>query len=412
MSAFLITIAILLMAAITVLLRPLLSRKTLAGKEVGESPALAILREQRKDLDADLAAGRITAQAHAQTLGEIEQRALEESAAPEAATQRGAQLAWATGVGVALPFAAVLIYLVTGTPAALDPAKRMTQEEPQVTSAEIDAMVARVAERVKANPDDLEALQMLGRSYMVLSRFKEAAAAFAELAKKKPEAQVYADWADAVAGAQDRKLDGEPAKLIAKALELDPSNIKALALSGTIAFSHQDYKAALQQWEQIAARVPAESEFGQSVRSMIAEARNRAGMPAAEAGNAAAGLSSPATSPVTAGLNLKGHVSIAAALKNQVGSDDALFVFVRPAAGGPPLAGLRLKASELPVDFDFTKAQMMMGSAGPQDKLIVGARISKSGNAMPASGDLQGFSGPVTVAEGKPVRIEISEHVK
>ncbi|HSD39224.1 MAG TPA: c-type cytochrome biogenesis protein CcmI [Rhodocyclaceae bacterium] len=412
MTLFLIAAAILVMAATATLLWPLL-RRTVAEDAV-ESPALKILREQRVDLEAERDAGKINEASYVQSLAEIERRALEESLAPERAVTNKPRLAWAIAVGVAMPVTAVAVYLLIGNPAGLDPANAIAQQEHSVTPEQIDAMVTKLAERLKANPDDIQGLEMLGRSYMVLSRFSDAAAVFEQLAKKQPEdAQVFADWADAVAGTQNRQLAGAPEKLIARALELDPHNVKALALSGTLAFDRQNYKQAITQWEQIAALVPAEGEFGQSVRSMIDEARHLAGLPAQQVQIAQAQTQAPAAAtPPAAALQIKGRVTISAALKSQVGANDTLFVFARTGAGGPPVAGMRFKASELPLDFDMSKAQMMMGTVGPQDKVIIGARVSKSGTPGAQSGDLQGFSQPVLASDSKLLQIEISEQVK
>ncbi|MDB5813116.1 MAG: C-type cytochrome biosis protein CcmI [Rhodocyclales bacterium] len=411
MTAFLIAAAVLVLAVTGTLLWPLIRRA--AETAATESPALKILREQRKDLETERAAGKIEEASYVQTLGEIERRALEESVAPEATVTTKPRLAWAIAVGIALPATAIGLYLIIGNPAGLNPANAVARQEQQVTPQQIDAMVARLAERVQKNPDDIQGMQMLGRSYMVLNRFGEAAKVFALLAEKQPhDAQVFADWADAAASAQDRKLDGDPERLIAKALAIDPKNVKALALSGTIAFDRKDYKRAIKQWQEIATIVPAESEFGQSVQAMITEARKRGGIAGGAPQVASASEAAPASASAPAALALKGQVTLAAALKSQVGKDDSLFIFARPAAGGRPLAGMRFKASELPVNFDFSKAQMMMGSIGPQDKVIIGARISKSGNPLPAAGDLQGFSEQVLGTASKALHIEISEQVK
>jgi cytochrome c-type biogenesis protein CcmH len=412
MTLFLIAAAVLVTAATATLLWPLMRHTVTA--EAAESPALKILREQRADLEAEYAAGKISEASYTQTLAEIEHRALEESVAPEGAVTNKPRVAWAIAVGMAMPVAAVAVYLVIGNPAGLNPANTIAQHEQSITPDQIDAMVTKLAERLKTNPDDIKGLEMLGRSYMVLSRFKEAAGVFEQLAKKQPEdAQVFADWADAVAGTQDRQLEGAPEKLIARALELDPHNVKALALAGTLAFDRKNYKQAVAQWEQIAALVPAEDEFGQSVRSMINEARHLAGLPAQQIQVAQAQPQALATeTPAAAALQIKGRVTISAALKSQIGANDTLFIFARTGSGGPPVAGMRFKASDLPLDFDMSKAQMMMGTVGPQDKIIVGARVSKSGTPAAQSGDLQGFSQPTPASSDKPLQIEITEQVK
>lgn len=395
MSGFLIGALALLLGCLLVLVRPLM-RRSMPPPATGEALALNVLREQRSELDAELAAGRLDAAAHAQGLAELAQRlateAAEDTAAPPQA--HAPRRAWALAVALLLPLLAGGLYLKLGNPAALNPAN--TQAPEGVTPAQIEQMVVGLAAKVKANPEDLEGLQMLGRSYMVLGRFQEAVAAYEALAAKRPSAEVYADWADALGSVDSSKgLAGEPEKLIAKALQLDANNVKALALAGTVAFDRKDYRTALVHWERMATQIDPQSEMGQSAQAMIQEARNRSGQAAPGEASAAA----PA-------LRAKGRLSVAAALKDKVAAGDTLFVFARPVAGGPPLAALRFRAEDLPLDFDFAMAQAMLG-ATVDGKVVIGARISKSGNATPSAGDLEGFSAEVAPdAQGLSLEID------
>lgn len=394
MSGFLIGALALLLGCLLVLVRPLM-RRSMPPPVTGEALALNVLREQRRELDAELAAGRVDAAAHAQGLAELAQRLATEAAVDAAPPPRvhAPRRAWALAVAMLLPLLAGGLYLKLGNPAALNPAH--TQAPEGVTPAQIEAMVVGLAAKVKANPDDLEGLQMLGRSYMVLGRFQDAVAAYEALAAKRPSAEVYADWADALGSVDSRKgLAGEPEKLIAKALQLDANNVKALALAGTVAFDRKDYRSALVHWERMATQIDPQSEMGQSAQAMIQEARNRSGQ--AATGEAA----------VAPALRAKGRLSVAAALKDKVAAGDTLFVFARPAAGGPPLAALRFRAEDLPLDFDFAMAQAMLG-ATVDGKVVIGARISKSGNATPSAGDLEGFSAEVAPdAQGLSLEID------
>ena len=247
-------------------------------------------------------------------------------------------------------------------------------------------MVAKLAAKVAANPDDIEGAMMLGRSYMALDRHAEAAKVFADLSARQPDnAQVLADWADALASAEGQKLDGEPAKLIARALQIDPQNVKALALAGTLAFERADYASAITQWQKIVDTLPADNALSQSLQAMIGEAQKRAGLPTPQTPTAA--TASPDA------LTLTGEVRLAATLRERAKPGDSLFVYLRPADGGPPLAGMRFTVADLPLQIDFAKAQRMSGVGAPLPaKVIVGARISPSGQAMPRPGDLQGTS--------------------
>lgn len=400
MTLFLIVAALLLLGVLGVLLWPLLRRAD-KPEAPAESPALKILREQRRELEAERRVGNVDEASYAQSLAELERRALEESAAPERVAAGGSRRGWALALGLIVPLAAGGLYLKLGNPDALDPVK-VAGDDRHVTPMQIDAMVANLAARVKANPEDFEGAQMLGRSYMVLERFQEAADVFGQLAEKRPrDAQVLADWADALASVNDNRLQGEPEKLIARALAADPNNVKARALAGTVAFEKEDYKGALAHWEAIAALVEPASEFGRSVQAMINEARGRSGMPPLPETTAAANASA---------LKVAGRIELDASLQSAMAPDDTLFLFARSPAGGPPLAGMRFTARQLPLDFSFEGAPQMMAGGALPEQVIIGARISRSGKPTASPGDLQGFSAPVSPA-ASGVRIVIDETV-
>lgn len=402
MSTFLIAAIILTLIVLALLLRPLLrTRPASPSTPETDSPALRILREQGAALDAELAAGQIDAAAYAESRDELARRVLAESTATEPVHSSAPRRGWAMATGACVVLAAVGLYLVLGQPAALDPAVRAPAAA-GITPMQMEAMVAKLAAKVAANPDDLEGLYMLGRSYMVLERFQDASEAFAKLSAKQPtDAQALADWADALASATG-KLAGEPEKLVAKALKLAPDNVKALALGGSIAFDKKDYKQAAALWEKMLAKVDPQSDIGQSAQAMLAEARARAGLPVTEA--------APQAPAAASGLSARGRISLASKFKGQFDPAAPLFIFARPAAGGPPLAALRFKAGDLPLDFDFSQTPLMLAGGALPEKIIIGARISKSGIATPGPGDLQGLSA-VLAPNAQGIQLEISEEI-
>lgn len=142
--------------------------------------------------------------------------------------------------------------------------------------AQFEAMAARLAERLQREPDDAEGWAMLGRSYAVLGRPAQALAAFQRLAALRPDdAQALAELADATGAANGRQLAGEPARLVARALQLDPDNIKALALAGTIAFEAGDRALAARHWAHALERLPPDSPVAQRLRGALADAQAR-----------------------------------------------------------------------------------------------------------------------------------------
>ena len=156
-------------------------------------------------------------------------------------------------------------------------------------------MVEKLARRLKDTPDDIEGWTMMARSYAALGRFKEAADAYAHLTKLLPQdADMLADYADALAMANNRTMQGEPEKAILRALQLDPKNIKALALSAVADSERHDYTGAVAQWRKIMALAPPDSDLARSVGSNINEALALAGTPAANGATGTSGASDTA----------------------------------------------------------------------------------------------------------------------
>ena len=327
-------------------------------------------------------------------------------------------------------------YLLTGRPDAIDGSPSMAaapdsaeEGQPQPSPEQIAEMVQRLADRLKDRPEDAEGWTMLSRSYLVLGRLEEAAQASERVLKLKPnDAQALADHADVLAMRAGRVLDGEPMKLIERALKLDPDNLKALALAGAAAFDRGDGAEAARLWDRVALLGPPGTPVVQQAREGAAEARKMAAERGA--GNAApAQVQAPAPAqtqpqaPATAqkaavaGPTVRGTVTLSAALRAQTKPEDTVFIFARNAESGPgasrmPLAIVRKQVKDLPATFTLDDSLAMgpgMGLSSAQ-KVVVGARISRSGQAMPQPGDLEGLSAPVAVGS-QGVVVEISKTV-
>lgn len=366
--------------ALAMLLRPLLAR----GRDDAVSRRaanLAIYRDQARELEADLAAGTLARADYERARAELEARVLEDVETGGAAVRAPRRDGRTAGVVVAalVPLAALVVYFAVGSPGAISP-----QAVPgTVTEAQIEAMVEGLAARLRENPDDAAGWKMLGRSYAVLGRFGEAVDAYAKAALRAPrDAQLLADFADALAMARGQSLQGEPEKLVLRALEIEPANLKALALAGTAAFERGEYARAAEFWERMLPHVPPDSEDARVVRDNVAEARSRAGGATAAVPRA----------------GLRGTVRVAPELKGKYGPEDTVFIYAR-AVDGPamPLAILRRKAGELPIEYALDDSMAMAPGLALSSfpRIVVTARIAPSGGAKPQPGDLQGASAPV-----------------
>jgi len=398
MTPFLIISGLFGIAALSFVVLPLLKRRG-ANRVSRSGLNLAVYRDQLRELDADVRAGTLSAEQYEKAKQELEARMLEDvDAGDVAANAPKPERITAITLGLALPLCAVALYLVVGNPAALTP-EVANGSAHAVTPQQLEGLVQKLAARLKSNPEDAEGWFMLARSYSVLGRFDQSAAAYAEAVKRLPEdAQLLADYADALAMAQGQRLAGEPEKLIERALRKDPNNVKALALAGSAAFERKDYAKAVSYWERTLPLASGDPEFTRSVNASLAEARSLGGIaPSASASEQVAAKATPAQ-PAAASGGVSGVVKLAPELAAKVKPTDTVFIFAR-AVDGPrmPLAILRKQVSDLPVTFklddSMAMAQGMNVSSFP--RIVIGAHISKSAQAIPQPGDLEGISKPV-----------------
>lgn len=362
---------------------------------------LVVLREQLGELEAERAAGNIGEAEYQRSREELELRALEEGRAAEGGADLRPARKAAIALIAAVPVVAAAVYLMLGDPRGLDPVAVAKEESHQITPEQMTMLVAQLAERLERQPEDVQGWLMLGRSYSMMKDFEGAAATWRRIGANVPDdADVLADWADLLAVAAGRSFDGDPERLVQRAIEIDPNHVKALALAGTAAFHRADYAGASAYWERILAKLSPDEPAYQGILGSINEARGKGGMALLAAPQTPPGVGSAAAASA---LTVSGTVSLAPQLAAQAGPDDVVFVFARPAQGGIPLAALRLRAGDLPATFSFENAQRM--SQGPLPAQIsVGARLSKQGNATPQAGDLEGE--PVT-AEPNESSVEI-----
>jgi cytochrome c-type biogenesis protein CcmH len=279
---FLASATILTLGVLAWLMWPLL-RPGNSGKD---SPAsrralnAAIYRDQLAELERDRVAGILSEADYQQARNELQHRLLADagdaSAGVSAATthtalppaRRSALL-----VALLLPLAAAGLYLWLGNPATLG----TSGARHEISAEQIDAMVAKLAERMKQNPDDLQGWIMLARSTKALRRLDEAAEAYRNVMRlggeKNPD--LLADYADLLAVRAGGNLEGEPLKLVQQALSLDPDHVTALALAGSAAYTRSDHAAALDYWGRLLKLLPAESDEARSLSTALDEIRKR-----------------------------------------------------------------------------------------------------------------------------------------
>lgn len=405
MTVFWLVAAMFLLGALLLMLPPLWRSGAQAPSLAAAGANVAVYRDQLREAERDLAADLITPERFEQLRSEIRRRVLEDTETDHVNSRSGAAPVTAFVLAVLIPLGSVTTYLALGTPeaaahvAAAGPvgaAAAAGDGRHSLTPEQIQTRVAALAERLRAQPDDAEGWLTLARSYTALGRYRDAVTALRKTAELRPgNPGVLADLADLTGMAQGKRLAGEPARLIQQALDIDPRHPKALALAGSAAFEARDYTAARGFWERLLVVLPEGSDIARSIRGSLAEATRLENGSAAATEPARAAADPAAAAADTA---VAGEVQVAPALAARIQPGDTLFVFAR-AAQGPrmPLAILRQGAGPGPFSFRLDDSMAMSPATRLSgfNPVVIGARISRSGQATPQSGDLLGQSAPV-----------------
>ena len=403
MTTFWIICALLLIVALLLVVLPLWRRSTSTNTVMRNAANLEILRDQIAEMDVDLKNGLLTPELYEQGKRELQARLLDEVKDDEVpvASVRNPLRVLAICLAVIVPVAAVAIYWKIGNVNTLSPGANLATQGGAGNLRSPESL-ATLEEKVAKNPNDGESLLMLARAYGESERFADSATAYGKLTQfVTDEAWIWADYADVLAMAQGQSLAGPPTKLIDKALALDPNFPKALALAGSAAMERGDYAAAIRHWEHLHKGLPPGSDDAKMIESGLQQAHE---FLAQSKGGKMPRMVQEAPAPepkqnVAQGKErISGTVTLSSALSSKASPTDTVFVLAR-AAQGPkmPLAILRKQVKDLPLQFSLDDSMAM----APQmklsnfDEVVVVVRVSKSGNAMPQPGDLQGLSNPV-----------------
>jgi cytochrome c-type biogenesis protein CcmH len=296
MITFWLTCAVFVAIALAFVLPPLLERPRKVeskdeDKQTKQEANIDVYRDQLSELNSEMRNGIISPDQYQQDRDGIERRLLEDvSAADDPAAKKSKQVvasrAPVYAIALGIPIIAVAMYLRVGNPSALSPQAATPAQAPfagsqdggQMTRQRMEANVQSLAKRLEQNPGDTQGWIMLGRSYTTLEKYSDATKAYAKAtALKSDDADLWVDYAFAMAMANGQQLQGTPLELVNRALKLDPENAKALELAGTAEFQAKNYKQAIDHWQKLLARVPPGSELAQALSRRIGEAKSLAG---------------------------------------------------------------------------------------------------------------------------------------
>lgn len=388
-------------AALMVLLGYVFFLPALAGKSRGQALSRArvnlLLHRQRAEELAREAAGpedleRLAAESERNLLGD-----LEDVAVPSAKAAGSGRKLLILALSI-LPAFALTAYMLLGRPDLLD-------RPPAPNMAEVEERIRGLADKLKQNPDDLEGWVLLGRSLQGTRQPDKAVKAYEFALRLAPEnLDIKGLYAEALAEANQGRIAGRPQEIVEEILARDPNHKGGLWMAGVAAAERQDNAKAVEYWERLKAQLPADSEAARQLGRFIDEARGVSATPEA----------SPPAGAGEPGKRIRVKVALADSVKAKVAPGDALFIFARPAEGPPmPLAVVKKKAGDLPVEVELDDSMAMMPGRNLSafEHIVVGARISKTGQPMPSPGDLQGLTEPVSPRDGASYQVNVDKVV-
>ena len=315
---------------------------------------------------------------------------------------------------IAVPVVSVLLYMQLGQFDAIDGKNIQQPVAKDVPKLSMEEAVVQLAARLESEPDNAEGWFMLARTYMTMKRYDEAVVAYKKTTELVTDnANVLVRYADALAMSRKGSLAGEPRAAIEKALTIEPDNQQALWMAGMAAVEAKEFKLALRHFLILQPMLANNPEYLSQPHSLIAKAEQI--LTSAEADAVAKSVADEVGSKpdqVVALAEIQVSVSLGDEIKDKVSANDVVFVYAKAVNGPPmPLAASKQSVSSLPFTISLNDEMAIMPAMKLSnfDRVIVGAKISKSGVAGSAAGDLYGEVSNVEVKPGQKVSLVINK---
>ena len=365
----------------------------------------SVYKAQILDLDREHESGHISDAEWQQSRDELSVRLLEDTSAVDDPVAKKEKPALWTAVvlAIALPMSAMGMYMWLGEPEALNPLALKSNDK--VDQQELSKMADNLAKKLEEKPDNLQGWVMLGRTYRSLEKFEASLKAYDRALKLTADDDLRIERVEVLAMQRQGNFEGEPWDIILDILQKDPQHYAALLMAGSASYAHEKYADALSYWQKARKPLASDNPDVPGLDEAIASVQQKLGItPKAVASQ------SVKPTPSNGALSVSGRVTLSANLKGKTQPSDAVFIYATPANGERmPLAIYKTTVANLPLSFTLDDSTAM----SPERKLsgagevFVKVRVSKSGNAMPQSGDLLGSIGPVKVgAQGLQVEIK------
>lgn len=327
-----------------------------------------------------------------------------------------------------LPLGAAGFYSFVGTPEALTAKQEAPLETKPGIDKNIDEMLAILEKRLEEQPNDVKGWSILAKTYFQLRQYDDAKRSMLKLLELQGEsAPLLTSLADVTGLANRNNYIGEPQQYLERALKLDPNNRQALWMLGLAATQNQDHQTALVHWNRLLPMLTDTPAQQSQLEELISQGQ-------AKIGNGSLALTPSESKPKMADGNeevaskvdnvasqkattdaIQVSVSIAPAMLEKAEPTDLVFIFAKASQGPPaPLAVKRLTVADLPITISLSDSDAMIEQFKLSlfEDVIISARVAKSGNPIPQTGDLESSSVAVKNTTTEKVTLSISSEIK
>lgn len=319
---------------------------------------------------------------------------------------------------VIIIIASFVLYNKLGTPDAKQLIANVKQNQSnnlsqsQAPQMSMEEAIAQLEQRLADNPEDVDGQMLYARSQISLKNYDKAVIAYRKSNQLAPnEAVILTELAEAIALANNnRSFLGEPEELLAQAIELEPTNQKALWLLGMTFYERKDFEKTNNLWTKLYDLMSNEGAKKQLAEQLV-DVRNKLGIATPNKPIATPNQDVNDNSLITINVNLDELL-----VDNLTGKRALLYIYTKETTGMPmPIAVIRKPLVEINKTFPITLSLSDKNNLQPArklssfDSIIVGARISFTGNAMPQAGDLQSTEIKVDLADKKLVELVIDK---